>query len=419
MDVSLQKKAFSDEDLKKLREDFPILKQMVNEKPLVYFDNANTSQRPNMVVEAMVDYYQNYNANVHRSVHALGDKATFMYEDSRRKVQQFINAKSNLECVFVRGATEGINLVATSFLMPRIQRGEEIIISEMEHHSNIVPWQMVARHTGANLRIIPMNHYGELDLEVYQQLLKSGKACFVAVNHISNALGTINPVKLMTKMAHDAGCPILIDGCQAGPHANIDVQDIECDFYVFSGHKMYGPTGIGVLYAPYEILDEMAPYQFGGEMITFVSFEQTDFQEPPYRFEAGTPNIAGVIGLGAAIDYIASIDKTRMIQTENHLLEYARNAMHQVPGLAIIGQAADKASIMSFNIQGIHHQDVSTILSSMGIAVRSGHHCAMPAMAHFEIDGSCRASFAFYNTQNEVDYFVNCLYDIKKIFGHE
>ncbi len=403
-------------NIDEIRKDFPILHQEINGHPLIYLDNAATSQKPKQVIDAITDYYQSYNSNVHRGLHTLSEKATLAFENARSKVQYFINAKNSKEIIFVRGATEAINLVAHSFVLPRIQPGEDILITEMEHHSNIVPWQIVCKKVGANLKVIPINHDGDLILEEFEKLL-TPQTKFLALGHISNALGTVNPIKKMIKIAHDHDVRVLIDGAQAGPHTDIDVQDLDADFYVVSGHKMYAPTGIGFLYGKEELLDGMAPYQSGGEMISRVTFENTTFNKLPNKFEAGTPNISGAIALGAAIDYINGIGIHNIAAHEDMLLRYATEQIKQIKGLIIIGTAKEKASILSFLLGKIHAHDVGTILSSQGIAIRAGHHCAMPLMEHFEVAATSRASFAVYNTKKEVDSFIEALQQVKEVFA--
>lgn len=403
-------------DVASLRRDFPALAQEVHGHPLVYFDNAATTQKPQAVIDTLVHYYAHDNANVHRGLHELSERATQQYEDARIKAQHFINAKEARECVFVRGTTEAINLVAQSFVAPSINPGDEILITEMEHHSNIVPWQLLCEQTQAELKVVPINDQGELILEKFAELLSS-KTKILAVGHISNALGTINPIKKMIQMAHDYGIPVVIDGAQAAPHTAIDVQDLDCDFYAFSGHKMYGPTGIGVLYAKAELLEQMRPWQGGGEMIIKVSFTGTEYNVIPHKFEAGTPNIAGAIGLGAAIDYLTQFDIDEIQAYEKELLNYATHAIEQVKDVHLIGTAVNKASIISFTMGKIHPHDIGSILNDAGVAIRSGHHCAMPVMAHFSVAATARASLAFYNTRAEVDRFITALAEVHEVFG--
>ncbi|MCP0913121.1 MULTISPECIES: cysteine desulfurase [Legionella] len=403
-------------DVQAIRQDFPILQQSVNDCPLIYLDNAATTQKPKAVIDAIANYYLHDNANVHRSVHALSARATQQFEAVREKVQRFINAKYPHECIFVRGTTEAINLVAQSFVAPRILPGEEILITHMEHHSNIVPWQMVCKKTGAVLKVAPINLDGEILLDEFARQLSSNTK-FVAINYVSNALGTINPVKKMIEMAHAYGALVLLDGAQATAHLPVDVQSLGCDFYAFSGHKMYGPTGIGVLWGREHLLDDMGPYQGGGEMISYVTMEATAYAPLPYKFEAGTPNIAGAIGLGAAMDYLWSLDLEAVVAYEAHLLAYATDAVHSVKGFNLIGTARDKVPIVSFVHGKIHSHDIGTILDSEGIAIRSGHHCAMPLMDFFDVPATTRISLSFYNTEQEIDECVKALYKVKEVFA--
>lgn len=403
-------------DVCRIREDFPILKQTVNGKPLVYLDNAATSQKPIAVIEAMQRYYLEENSNIHRGVHFLSDKATQSYEAARTKIQKFINAAYREEIIFVRGTTEGINLVAQSYGQQNFRRGDEVIISAMEHHSNIVPWQLLRDELGIVLRVIPINDRGELFIDKYETMFND-RTKFVSVIHVSNALGTINPVKEMVEIAHRRGVSVLIDGAQAAPHMRIDVQDLDCDFYAFSGHKMYGPTGVGVLYGRRNILDNMPPYQGGGDMIKSVSFEKTIYNDLPHRFEAGTPNIAGGVGLGATIDYLNSIDFDAATRHERELLEYAHEALSTIDGLAIIGTAREKASVVSFVLKDIHPHDIGTILDDDGIAIRTGHHCAQPVMKCFNVPATARASFAMYNTKDEIDILVKGIHRVIEVFS--
>ena len=403
-------------DIHAIREDFPVLHQQVNESPLVYLDNAATTQKPKAVIDAMVDYYRHDNANVHRSVHTLGARATQKFEAARETIARFINAHYARECVFVRGTTEAINLVAQSFVAPRITPGEEILITHMEHHSNIVPWQMVCKKTGANLKVAPISLEGEVLLDAFEKQLSSNTK-FVAINYASNSLGTINPVKKMIEMAHAYGAIVLLDGAQSSAHLPIDVQDLNCDFYAFSGHKMYGPTGIGVLWGKEHLLNDMAPYQGGGEMINYVSFESTDYAPIPYKFEAGTPNIAGAIGMAVAVDYLWSLDLDAIVAYEAHLLEYATQALKEVKGFNLIGTANEKVPILSFVHGKIHAHDIGTILDSDGIAIRSGHHCTMPLMDFFDVPATTRISMSFYNTEKEIDQCMQALYKVKEVFA--
>ena len=391
-------------DINKIRADFPILSQKVNGKPLVYFDNGATSLKPQVVIDAISKYYQEINANIHRGVHTLSQLATDAYEISRAKLQHHINAKFTHEVLFTSGTTFGINLVANGFASI-LKPGDEVLVSALEHHSNIVPWQMLCEKTGATLRVIPINQDGELIMSEYDKLL-SDKTKIVTVNHISNALGTVNPIKYMIDKAHEVGAAILIDGAQAVPHLKPDVQELDCDFYVFSGHKMCGPTGTGILYGKEAWLNKLPPYQGGGEMIKEVTFEKTTYAELPHKFEAGTPNIAGGIVLGTAVDYMNAVGFENIQQQELELLEYGTKRLLEIEGLKIFGNAKEKTSVISFNIEGIHPYDIGTIIDKLGIAVRTGHHCAQPIMNFFCIPGTIRASFAFYNTKEEIDSMV-------------
>ena len=394
-------------DINKIRADFPILSQKVNGKPLVYFDNGATSQKPQVVIDAISKYYQEINANIHRGVHTLSQLATDAYEISRVKLQNHINAKFAHEVLFTSGTTHGINLVANGFASI-LKPGDEVIVSALEHHSNIVPWQMLCEKTGATLRVIPINENGELIMSEYDKLL-SDKTKVVTVNHISNALGTVNPIKYMIDKAHEVGAAILIDGAQAVPHLKPDVQELDCDFYVFSGHKICGPTGTGILYGKEAWLNKLPPYQGGGEMIKEVTFEKTTYAELPHKFEAGTPNIAGGIVLGTAVDYMNEVGFDNIQQQEKELLEYGTKRLLEIEGLKIFGTAKEKTSVISFNIEGIHPYDIGTIIDKLGIAVRTGHHCAQPIMNFFNIPGTIRASFAFYNTKEEIDVMVEAI----------
>ena len=394
-------------DIQKIRTDFPILSQKINGKPLVYFDNGATSQKPQVVIDAISKYYQEINANIHRGVHTLSQLATDAYEISRGKIQNHINAKYAHEVIFTSGTTHGINAIANGFAS-FLKTGDEVLVSALEHHSNIVPWQMLCEKTGATLRVIPMNLEGELILSEFDKLL-SEKTKIVTVNHISNALGTINPIKYMIDKAHEVGAAVLIDGAQAVPHLKPDVQELDCDFYVFSGHKICGPTGTGILYGKEEWLRKLPPYQGGGEMIATVSFEKTTYADLPHKFEAGTPNIAGGIVLGTAIDYMNEIGFDNIAEYEHELLEYGTKRLLEIEGLKIFGTAEAKTSVISFNIEGIHPYDIGTIIDKLGIAVRTGHHCAQPIMDFFKIPGTLRASFAFYNTKEEIDLMVAAL----------
>jgi cysteine desulfurase/selenocysteine lyase len=397
------------------RADFPILDAKVHGKPLVYLDNAATTQKPLAVIETEREYYLHYNANVHRGIHNLSQRATNAYEAARARIQHLINAVSPNEIVFVRGTTEAINLVAQSYGRSRLQAGDEIILSQMEHHSNIVPWQMLCQQTGARLRVIPVNDKGELQMDVFRDLLNEHTR-FLAVTHVSNALGTINPVKEIITLAHQYGVPVMLDGAQAIAHLAVDVQKLDCDFYAFSGHKLYGPTGVGVLYGKAALLDAMPPYQGGGDMIRTVSFEETTYNALPSKFEAGTPNIAGVIGLGAAVDYVNSIGYAAIVAHENALLAYATPLLAAVPGLTLIGNAHEKSGILSFVLEGMHAHDIGTILDRQGVAIRTGHHCTMPLMERFGVPATARASFALYNTRQEIDVLVAGIYKVKEVF---
>jgi len=398
-----------------VRDDFPILHQQVNGQPLVYLDNAASSQKPNQVIDAVANYYRQDNANVHRGVHRLSQRATDAYEGAREKVRGFINAQSNKEIIFVRGATEAVNLVAQSFVRPQLQKDDEILISHMEHHANIVPWQMLCEQTGAKLTVIPMTLQGELDLSGFDDLLTS-KTKIMAIGHVSNALGTINPIKDMITKAHAKGIPVLVDGAQAVPHLAVDVQALDCDFYVFSGHKMFAPTGIGALYGKQALLEAMPPWQGGGDMILSVSFDHTQYNELPYKFEAGTPHIAGAIGLGVAIDYMQNIGIANLALYEHSLLVAATEKLEALDGVQIIGTAKQKASVLSFMIEGVHPHDVGTIFDQQGVAIRTGHHCAQPVMQFFGIPATARASFAFYNTLEEVDRLILAVKKVQELF---
>ena len=403
-------------DVDTIRQDFPILNQLVHGKPLVYLDNAATIQKPKTVVEAMKRYYSTDNSNIHRGVHLLSERATKEYEEARVKVQGFINAAQAKEVIFVRGTTEAINLVANSYGRANVKAGDEVVITAMEHHSNIVPWQMLCDEKGAHLRVAPINDDGELILEEFEKLLNQ-RTKLVSVVHISNALGTINPIRGIVEIAHRHNVPVMIDGAQAAPHMKIDVQELDCDFYAFSGHKVYGPTGIGVLYGKAGLLDAMPPFQGGGDMIASVTFEKTTYNVLPYKFEAGTPNIAGTIGHGAAIEYVNQIGLPRIAKYEEELLAYGTEALSQIPKLRLIGTAKEKAGVLSFVLEGIHPHDVGTILDREGIAIRTGHHCAMPLMERFGIPATARASLAFYNTREEIDALVAGINKVQEVFG--
>lgn len=395
-------------NIEQIREQFPVLNQQVNGKPLVYFDNAATNQKPLSVINALVDYYTGYNANIHRGIHTLAEKATRAFEDTRQSVKAFINASSEEEVIFVRGVTEAINLVAATYGRAFIKAGDEIIISGLEHHSNIVPWQMLCEEKQAVLKVIPVLENGELDLEVFKKLV-SEKTKIVSVNHASNSLGTINPVKEIIEVAHSVGAVAVIDGAQAGAHLEIDVQSLNCDFYCLSAHKMYGPTGAGILYGKKELLEKMPPYQGGGEMIKEVTFEKTTYNNLPYKFEAGTPNIADVVAFNYAIRFINQLGKENIAAHEHELLSYATERISTLKDVKLIGTAKNKVGVLSFIIDGVHPFDIGQMLDARGVAVRTGHHCTQPLMEHFGIEGTVRASFAVYNTRNEVDSLVEGL----------
>lgn len=403
-------------DAAKIREDFPILKQKVGEKPLVYLDNAATSQKPLSVIEAVNRYYREENANIHRGVHMLSEKATDLYESARKKIQKFIGAAHSHEIVFTRGTTESINLVAASWGRSHLKKDDEILITHMEHHSNIVPWQLIAEQTGAKLKVAPINDAGEILWPDFEELLNE-KTKMVAVVHVSNSLGTVNPVNRIIAAAHRRNIPVLLDGAQAVPHFPVDVQGLDADFYAFSGHKLFGPTGIGVLYGKEKFLDAIPPYQGGGDMIRTVSFEGTTFNHLPFKFEAGTQHIAGAIGLGAAVDYLNALDFKSVVLYEEALLEYTRKKLGSVEGLKAVGTAADHASVFSFVMEGIHPHDIGTILDDEGIAIRTGHHCTMPLMKRLGIPATARASMTFYNTMEEIDLLARALQKVREVFA--
>lgn len=403
-------------DVENVRTDFPILRERVYGHPLVYLDNAATSQKPASVIQAVTDYYGRDNANIHRGVHLLSQRATSAYEAARTAVHAFIHSARASEIVFVRGATEGINLIAQTYGRKHVGRGDEVLITALEHHSNIVPWQILCEEKNARLRVAPINDRGEVLLEDFQKLLNP-RTKVVAISHVSNALGTINPVKQMIRMAHAVGAVVLVDGAQAAPHLPIDVQDLDCDFYVFSGHKVYGPTGIGVLYGKAELLDEMPPYQGGGEMISSVTFEKTVYNKVPHKFEAGTPDIAGVIGLGAALAYVSHLSLPSIAAHEHALLSYGTEKLSAIPGVRLVGTARDKAGVLSFVMEGIHPHDIGTILDQEGIAVRTGHHCAQPVMDRFGIPATVRASLALYNTTEEIDTLARGIQKVREVLG--
>ncbi len=402
-------------DVHRIREDFPILRQRIRGKPLVYLDNAATTQKPRAVLDALMRYYTEDNANINRGVHLLSERATQAHEEARVKVQRFVHAAESREIIFTRNATEGINLVAQSYGRQHVRAGDEVVISEMEHHSNIVPWQLLCEETGARLRVIPVNDAGELVLDEFEKLL-GPRTKFVAVVHLSNSLGTINPVRQIVETAHAHQIPVLIDGSQAAYHMTLDVQALDCDFYVFTGHKLYGPTGIGVLYGKAGRLDAMPPYQGGGDMISSVTFEKTTYNVLPHKFEAGTPHIAGAIGLGAAIDYVTSVGLDGIMAYEKELLAYGTAALSEVPGLRLIGTAKEKAGVLSFVLDGIHPHDVGTIVDQEGVAIRTGHHCTQPLMRRFGIPATARASLAMYTTREELDALVAALAKVHEMF---
>jgi cysteine desulfurase/selenocysteine lyase len=403
-------------DVERVREDFPILGQEIYGKRLVYLDSAATSQKPRSVIDAVSKYYLEDNANVHRGVHLLSERATGAYEGARGKVKRFINAKHDHEIVFVRGTTEAINLVAQTYGRSRVRAGDEILITEMEHHSNIVPWQILCEEKGAVLRVVPIDDEGQLVLDELERLI-GPRTRLLALAHVSNALGTINPVRRIVEMAHRRQVPVLVDGAQAAPHLALDMQALGCDFYAFSGHKLFGPTGIGVLYGKSELLDEMPPYQGGGDMISSVTFEKTTYNKLPYKFEAGTPDIAGAIGLGAAIDYVSALGLSAIAEHEHDLLAYGTEALGRVPGLRLIGTAKEKASVLSFWLGDVHPHDVGTVLDREGIAIRTGHHCAQPLMRRLGVAATARASLAFYNRREDVDALVSGLHKVLEVFA--
>ena len=402
-------------DIQKIREDFPILSRMVYNKPLVYLDNAATTQKPLCVLDAMREEYLNVNANVHRGVHYLSQQATDLHEEARETVRRFINAPSTSEIIFTRGTTEGLNLVAASFTEEMMKEGDEVIVSVMEHHSNIVPWQLQAAKKGIAIRVIPMDETGKLDIEEYEKMFNEHTK-LVSVAHVSNVLGTVNPVKQIVKIAHDHGVPAMIDGAQSTPHFRVDVQDIDCDFFVFSGHKMYGPTGIGVLYGKEQWLDKLPPYQGGGEMIESVSFEKTTFERLPFKFEAGTPDYVATHGLATAIKYIENIGIDNIFRHEQELTEYCMKRLEAIDGMRLFGTVKGKDAVVSFLVGNIHHLDMGTLLDRLGIAVRTGHHCAQPLMDRLGIQGTVRASFALYNTKEEIDVLANGIERVAKMF---
>ena len=405
-----------DLDLSAIRKEFPILSSMIKGQSLVYLDNAATTQKPTVVLDAVQEYYTQQNSNIHRGVHTLSERATASYEASRETVRRFLNARSTEEIVFVRGTTEAINLVASTYGRSTVREGDEILITELEHHSNIVPWQMLCGETRATLKVVPITDEGAVNLEQFEGLLSS-RTKIVAISHVSNALGTVNPIKAMVAMAHERGIPVLVDGAQAVAHVEVDVLDLDCDFYAFSGHKMYGPTGVGVLYGKASLLAGMSPYQGGGDMIKSVTFEKTTYNDLPYKFEAGTPNIAGGIGLGAALKYFEALDHKALMRHEADLLTYATEQVSAVPGVRVIGTASEKVAVLSFVIDGIHPHDIGTILDEHAVAIRTGHHCAQPVMVRYGIPATARASLAIYNTREDIDRLVAGLGRVVEVFG--
>jgi cysteine desulfurase/selenocysteine lyase len=411
-----RKKTVREFDVRKIREDFPILKQKIHGKPLIYLDNAASTQKPQVVIDTIKRYYETDNANVHRGVHLLSERATKQYEDARIKVQRFLDAAQPREVIFVRGTTEAINLVAQTFGRMTVGAGDEVVISHMEHHSNIVPWQILCEEKGAVLRVAPITDEGELRLDEYEKLLNP-RTKIVAITHVSNTLGTINPIRRIIELAHQRGIPVLVDGAQAVPHMAVDVQELDCDFYAFSGHKLYGPTGIGVLYGKLAMLEAMPPYQGGGDMISSVTFAKTTYNVLPHKFEAGTPNIAGVIGLGAAIDYLNGLGLDNVAAYERELLAHATEALARIPSVRFIGTARERSGAVSFVMDGIHPHDIGTILDQEGIALRTGHHCTQPLMDRFGVPATARAALAFYNTHEEIDALVKGIHKVKEVFG--
>ena len=403
-------------NIDQIRADFPVLHQQVNKAPLIYFDNAATTQKPKAVIDALSAYYEQDNANIHRGIHTLAERATTAYELTRKKLSSFLNSPSTDQIIFTSGTTAGINLVAQTFGRANVGKGDQIIVSNLEHHSNIVPWQMIAAEKGAEIKVIPVSDAGVLDIEAYKALLNP-KVKLVAVNQVSNAIGTINPIEEIISLAHKVGAKVLIDGAQSVAHLAVDVQSLDMDFFVFSAHKLFGPTGVGVLYGKRELLESMPPYQGGGEMIKEVSFAGTTYNELPYKFEAGTPNIADVIAFGAALDYIQAIPADALAAQEEALLAYATKKLQAIPGLRIVGTAPEKIAVISFVIDGVHPQDIGVLLDKFGIAIRTGHHCAQPLMQRYELVGTCRASFSFYNTFEEIDRFVLCLEKTLQMLG--
>lgn len=415
MNEVLERREMFPNSISSFRSDFEILDQTINNRPLVYLDNAATTQKPSCVLQAMNDYYRHDNANIHRGVHRLSVQATECYESARTKIKNFINAEDTHEIIFTKGTTEGINLVASTFGSRFLKEGDEIIISGLEHHSNIVPWQLICERVGAKINVIPVDDTGDLNIKEFESLLTS-RTKIIAVTHVSNAIGTINPIKKIIGLAHEKNIPVLVDGAQATPHLFVDVKDLDCDFYVFSSHKMYGPTGVGVLYGKSYWLDRLPPYQGGGDMIAEVSFEKTTYSRLPYKFEAGTPNIAGVVGLGRAIDYLQAIGIEAISAYENELVSSAMNKLREIDGLKIIGSPRHRAAVISFVMDKIHPHDIGTVLDSEGVAIRAGHHCAMPLMTRFNIPATARVSFALYNTHEEIDQLVVAIQNLKRLF---
>jgi cysteine desulfurase / selenocysteine lyase len=403
-------------DIARIRQDFPILHQQVHGKPLVYLDNANTSQKPRLVLDALKKYYELENANIHRATHVLSERSTQAYEGARARVQKFINARESAEVILTTGCTDGLNLVAQSYARPRLKPGDEILVSWMEHHSNIVPWQIVCEQTGAVLKVVPITESGELMLDEFDRLL-GDRTKLVSIVHVSNALGTINPVETIIAKAHARGVPVLVDGAQAVPHLPVDVQALDCDFYAFSSHKMYGPTGSGALYGKRALLDAMPPYRGGGDMIASVTFEKTTYNTLPYKFEAGTPNIAGVVGFGAAVEYLSGFDMRAIAAHEHDLLEHATRGVSEIPGVTVVGTAPNKAGVLSFVMDDIHPHDIGTVLDRDGVAIRTGQHCAQPIMDRFGVPATARASFAIYNTHDEIDTFIRAVRRVRDMFA--
>ena len=403
-------------DVARIREDFPILRQRIRGKPLVYLDNAATSQKPQVVIDAVTRFYTAENANIHRGVHYLSERATVAYDEAREKVARFLNARTSREVIFTRGTTDGINLVAQTYGRTHLKPGDDIVITAMEHHSNIVPWQILCEQTGATLRAAPINDEGELDVEAFERLL-GDRTRLVAVVHVSNALGTINPIKRLVALAHARGIPVLVDGAQAAPHLRVDLQDLDCDFFAFSGHKIFGPTGVGVLYGRESLLERMPPYQGGGDMIATVTLQRSTWAALPAKFEAGTPMIAQVLGLGAALDYVNGIGLDAIGAWERELLGYATEQVARIEGIRLIGTAKEKASVLGFVLDGVHPHDIGTVLDDAGVAIRAGHHCAQPVMDRYGVPATARASFAFYNTRAEIDVLTDCLVTVKKMFA--